>query len=270
MAEWGSLLYWPGHLEGVPTTGNAEQTVVTSSASANTRAASYTQLSSSTAVYSQGLLLGCAPGTSNVHYAVEIGVGAAGSEVNVIQDFCGAGNSRQTQWMYMPVIIPAGSRLAGRVTASSGSTSVVVYTHLVDAGVMGLPAPGRMYALGVTPTSGVYGTDVTTSVTSHNATWTQVVASCPADIRALTFQMHTTNTAPASQGLQLQVAVGAAASEVVIVDSVNFTGGGGGDQVGNGPTGWFPCQVPAGTRVAARVEGSSTADVVTVAFHGLG
>lgn len=269
MAEWGSLLYSPGYMEGLPNSGNAELTVCTGS-TANARPASYTELVSSTGFAAQGLLLGCAPGTSNVHSAIEIGVGASSSEKNIIQDFCFGGNSRQTQWLYMPVAIPSGSRIAGRHTSSGASHSAVFYTHLVAAGTMGLPAPGRMFAIGITPTSGVYGTDITTNVGSHNATWTQVTASCPADIRALAFQMHTTNSAPASQGLQLQVAVGAASSEVIVLDSINFTGGGGGDQVGNGPAFWYPCQIPSGSRVAARIEGNSTADVVTVAIHGLG
>lgn len=272
--EWGSILYSPGYLEGPPgntelVTGGNVATSITSSATPNGRPASYSQLWNATPFSCQGLLLGASPGGSSVRYAVEIGIGASGQERNIIQDFCFAANSRLVQWFYMPVRIPEASRIGGRLTANTASQSANFYLHLVTAGVFGLISPGRMYALGVNPTSGAYGIDVTTNVSAHNTTWNEVVASCPADIRALNFGLHTNNSAPASQGLQVQVGVGAVGSEVIVLN-VNVMSGGGADQVGRNPVLWLPCSIKAGQRIATRVEGNSTADLVTVSLYGLG
>lgn len=271
MAEWGSICYTSGYSEGHDLSGNADITTLTASGTANNRG-SWTALNTSTPFACNGVLLGAAPGNSNTPMAVELGVGGAGSEKVIMPDFVLSANSRTAFWVYVPCQIPASSRLSARLTSGTISATCVVYADLLTSGPLAVPIGGLIRQLHPVVTGGTYGTSVTPQQTTYSATWTQLSSSCPIDARAICVQTNSgTNTAPGGAGIQYELGVGAASSEVVVLNRVSFQQAANADVAGPGFSFWLPCQIAAGQRVALRAEtNAATPPAIIVATWVMG
>lgn len=113
------------------TTSNTTSTTLTANASANTKATSYTTIVASTARDYLGLVVNLQPSqtTASLNYLVDIAIGAASSEINIIPN-CFLSNNTATAAMkkhfIIPIPIPSGTRISGRCQCSTGSDSVLV------------------------------------------------------------------------------------------------------------------------------------------------
>ncbi len=171
----------------------------------------------------------------------------------------------------LPLNVATGSALYARCQSADGNAVTLgVSVSLVHCGWAASAAPQRVEALGVS-TGSSDGTNVTPGAapswgsyvelspsTANRADWLVVALACPGSFPA----------AGATHNYLVQIATGAAASEVVLFTlpvTVNSLG-----QVTQpyGPA--MPVSVPAGTRVAARATTSTGGPNLTVAAYTAG
>jgi hypothetical protein len=96
-------------------------TTITAGASANVKG-SYVQLEPLTSKAAHGLIVNVSYAAS-VWFIVDVAIGEAGSEVNVVESLFLACVSGTTQPIVIPVEIPAGSRISARCQASQSSAT---------------------------------------------------------------------------------------------------------------------------------------------------
>jgi hypothetical protein len=109
-----------GEIAGYDGIGNAS---VAPSASANTKGA-WTPIAASTAKDYAGLMIGFDPhGATGGNFMFDIGIGAASSEIAIVNNIVALGNSSHQQNLYVPIAISKASRVSARcqtVNASAG------------------------------------------------------------------------------------------------------------------------------------------------------
>jgi hypothetical protein len=183
----------------------------------------------------------------------DIGVGAGGSEKIIIPDVNFCAKSQFGSYIYgahFPIQIPAATRVAVRCQCNlaSGDTPNVLLVGYDGAftadGVSGYDT------IGFTATKG-------TAVTSGNGakgSYTQLVASSAKDYCGFVAVVDTGGVATPPLVSQLvDIAVGAAASEKIIIPDQLF------GPFANGiMSPLIPVNVPAGTRLSARVASDGT------------
>lgn len=244
-------------------TSNSAGTSVTASGSTNTKG-SWSNLGSTTSFAYEGFTLYQSRPSNAASILTDIGIDDGAGNINILlPDFAFAGqklvNEHNTH-MYIPVHVPAGSQLVARCQASVAST--IAYTkitgHSKNPG--GFPGFSRAIKL-FTGGSGSRGDAVDPGGSAHTkGSWTQLVASTSDDIKALCFVVGYNNDLNrAATGVAcIDIGIGGAGSEQVIL--TNF-------QVGWGVTYDCPidqffqpmsCNIPAGTRVAARCQSNIT------------
>jgi hypothetical protein len=251
---------------------NDAPVTLTGGATAHTKG-SYTQLIASTAADAYGLWLwarGVSVSAGDGRCLIDVAVGPSGSERIILPDLnFGAAPSGGVQYlprqMFVPIHIPAGSRIAARCQRETASGTVTIGWALDEQ-----PAwPGGVGVLGTS-----YGIDAANSrgviITAGNGaygSWQQIVASTSDAHRwwwpGIDCGGDTTQSATATF---VQLGVGAAGSEVVLGTWV-FRATAAEDL--QGP--YVPTPVykplPAGVRIAARA--SNAANSLGVAVHAL-
>jgi hypothetical protein len=270
---------WPpavggGDVEGPTTSTNASGGIVTvtASATANVKGA-YAALLSSTGMDYDGLLVMSGMQTTNVSYLLDVAVGAASSEVILVDDLSQGAQNNLTEWFYIPVQIPSGTRIAARCQCSTLSSTMRVACVGVKGGWFAPPPGGSVVTWGAaTSDSGGTPVDAGASAATFGA-WAQLVASTAEAVKAVCLRTTPAgnNAAPSTGQWVLQLGVGGAGSEVAVLN-VPFLTGTAADNFGPMVQLWFPCSIPAGTRVAARVMSSvtdATDRIVDVVAYGL-
>lgn len=222
-------------------------------ASANTKGA-WSQIVASSPIDCQMACLqfmGVASTTTVDGISVDIGIGAAASEVVLIPDvmnWYGAtvGLFIAVNHVLIPLVIPAGTRISARAQANIASPGTTMQVNLIlfDSG-FGVPEGcAGVDAIGFTAAS-TTGTSITPGATGAKGSYAQLVASTSRDYCGFFFGLNYSSTA----GNRIfDIAIGAAASEKIILPDLpafNF--------YSTTRLPYFPVPVPAGQRLAARV-----------------
>jgi len=201
------------------------------------------------------------------HFALDIAVGAAASEVviaTVRGSNLGQGTGRGIMQIPIPVAaIPAGSRIALRMRKYGTDTTpwrfAITYYKAPIVGNLQTTTS----ALKFEP-NGAH-IDVNANATPWaNGTWTTIIASAAADLTIAGVQLPGSS---ASRDWEIDIGVGAAASEVVIATLKGYSNAGG---LADGVN-WYPFPtpldiVPAGERVSARFRKSDTGSGCPIAL----
>ncbi len=236
---------------------------------------SYATLIASTGFRYSGfyLMIGPIDAAAAITGLVDIAVGAAASEEVIVSDFyIESYNSSHVNsvCIFVPVVIAAGSRVSARAQAStSGGT--------IDVGVMGITGDAYLpsgyrnsVGMGV---SGSRGSDIDAGATANTkGAYTQIVASTSNRIAALILSVGSSlNSAPADADFLVDIAIGGAGSEVVIIPDILV--------VSESTTvffphaiGPFPVNIPAGTRIAIRCQSTTndaTDRIMDVVLQGV-
>lgn len=232
--------------------------VCTAHASANTKATSYTTVIAVTPRAASGLMLHFGVGSAS-DYLIDIAIGAAAAEVNIIDNFLwtdrGASNF-DAGTVFIPLEIPAGVRLSARVQATTGGTAVRVGITLVSAGFIGKQSLQVCTTYGAaTGDSG--GTSIDPGGTANTfGAWVQISAAVTRPIRYLVICLgNQANTDRLQASYKFEVGTGAGAAEVTLVPSLYFMGNSVVDNLFPRIFA-FPCHVPLGARVAVRAMSS--------------
>ena len=241
------------------------QNSAVSSATANTKGVWYTQ-DPSTDYACDGLIVSFGSfGTVNL--LGDIAVGAAAAETIIIPNMITSGNGHSTH-IYVPIHIPAGSRVAGRVAASTGSTSGYFSVMGVTSHLWSSPTGGRVVDL-ATVSANSRGTalDGGAVYNTYPASFTTIVASTTDRISAICMvAAGNNNAAPANATSMVQVAIGAASSEVVLAEVPGLTTSA---LMPSFAPFWLPADIPAGSRISARLKIQTTDATDRVIQFGL-
>lgn len=231
---------------------------LTANASNNTKGA-YAEFVASLGFSANALRLTMSFGTTVTSYLFDIATGSGGAETVILPNILADDPVGVAVASYepLPVSISSGTRIAGRCQASTGSRAMGVS--------LGVTAAGGTAGL----TSYLnYGADTSTSLgttidpggsANTKGSYAQLTASSSAvaQVVSLLWTLNQ-NTAPQTFSWMVDLATGAAASEVVLIPDVYMR------QMSTatpGPTPnsrWFLTYIAASTRIAARASCSGT------------
>ena len=260
------------------TAASSDGIVIVPSATAHTKG-SYTDLIAATAFSAQGISVTMlANGTaSNEHWLFDIAVGEAASEQIIIADLRmirAASNFGPT--IYLPVTVPVGVRLSARcqtsATTSNGSNGIV--TQLGQSTLFGQFGMQRCVTYGADAATTI-GTSIDPGAVAHTkGAYTQLTAATTSLIRWLGVSIsNKRNTAHAATTTWLaDIAIGAAASEQVIIPDLSFIAMG--TNQGFHPSYYsLPIDIPLGSRIAVRAQcdiTDATDRLFDVILYGVG
>lgn len=245
--------------DGVTT--NSKGTVLTANATIHTKGA-YTTLIASTAFAAKGLLVQIGTTRTAADAFVDIAIGGAGSETVIVPNMMsgsGNGNCTRQPAIYIPLMIPAGTRISARTQSTFTAAAITVKVHLLGTLLGGMEPYGKAIEFGA-DTSVTQGTTVDPgAVANTKGAWTQLTASCPLPLKALYIDnSNLVQTARSSADWLLDIGIGAAASELVIIPNIWIECVTIEDTIAHFPTPLIPVSVPAGSRISARCQCSLT------------
>jgi len=258
-------------------TGTTAGTLLATPGADNTLASTFTVLSASLPDQADGfvLCLTTVYGSGLTSCLVNLYIGASGQEQLLIAGIrTGRGSSTggAQKQIYVPITIPAGSRVTARHQCNSAASSPSIYASFtpLGAGFSAEPAFGVSENWGANAAASK-GTVLTASATPHTlGAKTELIAATGIDCRHICLQSHQSNAAT----YLLTLYVGASGSEVPIFGpfscaGINDSSGAMDFSNTHGANVSFPLSVPAGSRISAAIQSSAasaTADISVLAF----
>ncbi len=231
-------------------------TAVASHASDNTKGA-WVEFSASTPFDAVGVLMFFSlPGPAG--RLIDLGVGGAGSEVVVVENILRTvGGTFSADHIFLPIAIPQGSRLALRQQSTTGSHVSEVTLMLVAGNFAHSSGFHRATTYGAaTADSGGVSVDPGGTINTKGAYSEIAAATARAAKSVLLLIGNWANTAMSNAAWLIDIAVGAAGSEVVVAADVFVTSFTGSDSIVPGAI-LLPISIPAGARLAVRAQCNS-------------
>jgi hypothetical protein len=234
--------------------------VTATSGTVNTKGA-YTQVTAATTFDSSRLVvLTASAGLAGLSVLLDVATGGAGSETVVISNISCVSDSDFCTGLVMPVDvdIPTGTRLAVRIQTNNGSATTMNVQLAQDNRALGSLTAPVTYG---TSTANSRGTQVDPGGTINTkGAYAQLTASTTARIDALLlsifFDTSTTTAVPSFTQWSVDVATGAAGSEVVVLADLLIVANSAADQT-RPQAMRLPITIAAGTRLAVRCNCSS-------------
>lgn len=266
MSDWVLGSGFRAESFGTATAGtNDGATVVTSSATANTKGA-YAQLMASTTFDSAAIMLDVNTNFGDTNYLLDIAVGAAGSEQILIPNIALAFNVGMALSVLLPLAVPAGVRIAARCQDNFGSSTVRLSGQLFSSSFLNTPPFHSATAYGAVLTTSAGTIADAGAVANTKGAWAQLTASTTQShdgilVASVKSPQSTVITADYYQ--HADIGIGAAGSEKVLIPDLRSIGSRSPSSTFKGalqPSFWcFPqCDIPAGARLAVRQLSSVT------------
>lgn len=260
-----------GNMTGQPvTTGGAVLTPVVGSKGA------YVTLIASLAADTYGLIIqihNTVTSAANRSYAVDIAIGAAGSEIVIIPDLIGSNAATYTSpgggiFYYFPIFIPAGTRVSARAQGSVVTSCRVVaraYQNPVNPSM--IRTCGYVEELGLT---GIVGTSVTAGTTSEGS-WVSV-GTTTRDLWwwQLGAQIAVADVAFIGNCVHFDIAHGDGTNFRIISQNITFSTNTS-ESCSIQPQ-FIGCEafVPSGSTIYVRAQADAATDALEVAVYGAG
>jgi hypothetical protein len=248
-------------------------TVVTSAGSINVKG-SYAEIVSAIPFATSGFLVNIVPGVAT-DWLFDIAIGGAGSEKIVVENLLlsTARPGESITSYFFPIRLPEGVRLAMRCQARQASQAAGVVITLFGVSNLLSDPLSRCTAYGAaTGDSGGIQVDPGGTVDTKGS-YSEIVSSTSNPIRQIIVVLGDQNNAAMTTAFfHLDIAVGAAGSEKILIPDLFF--GAGTTTDGHVPAvfGPFPVAILAGTRIAARARCSindATDRLFDVAIYGV-
>lgn len=234
--------------------------IITTGGAANAKGV-YQTIIAATARPASGLLLNVRPITTR--HALDIAIGAAASEQIIIPDLLFADAAENITPIFLPISIPSGVRLAARSSSSTASGTCRVQALLMH-GEAGRYGRGTTYGFDLANTR---GTVVTAGAVNVKGAYAVLSASTANPIRALYVMFSGGTLAAAHSGLA-DIAIGGAGVEFVVVANIMWRHASV-TSVKPSVIGPFFVDIPAATRLTAKVQTSTASQDVSIAILGL-
>lgn len=247
-------------------TAASRGTTLTAAGAAHTKGA-YVELAAATGFDASLVAVTLSPGTSHTPYLVDVAVGAAGSEQVIVPDLTLCSRVGSAVVYEFPIHVPAGSRLSARCQCATAAATCFA-SVLLGCAPWGMQVPcSQVLALGVnTATSHTtLEYDPGTTPNTKNG-FQEMVASTSELIRGLVLAVNSDNAAMSDADWLIDIAAGAAGSEVVVLPNLAVAASATSDFFA--PQAW-PCRpvdIPAGTRISVRAQCSFAASLDRL-FH---
>lgn len=203
--------------------------------------------------------------------SIDIYLGASGSEYALIDKLrlTKASSNPQGLSALLPLAVPRGSRISAK--AFGGTLNTIIQG--IGFGTVGDRGYKRAVSMGITSN---FGVTVDPGGTANTlSSWVQITASAPNNFNALMVAIGNGQRSVASNTASwlVDIAIGAAGSEQVIIKQL-FAMSMGNTTFFITPNffGPFPCNIPAGTRIAARAQcntNGATSRQIDVSLYGL-
>ena len=236
---------------------------VTGSGSANTKG-SYVEMDASTAFTVAWFLvqLGHQAGSVTDDFLIDIATGAAAAEVVIVDNLlCSILSTSETSCtpLLLPRAVASGTRLSVRCQQSSTSTANVLGVHLLIAEHASIAGAASAVTYGAaTGDSGGTSIDPGGSANTKGA-YVEMSASSSADLNWFVIMTGTQeNNARQNASFLMDLATGAAASEVINVPDLYFGTGITADLFNAGAWSLGVAPVSSGTRLSARASSETT------------
>jgi hypothetical protein len=203
---------------------------------------------------------------SQTSCVLEIGTGGAGSEVVWASVACGYLSSTNRPWIIVPGFFAAGTRVSLRARSVRTSFIVSVAAAFMKADSMITQAPTTYNFNGATS----QGLALTAPGSLNiKGAWTQIVAATAVAHKALcmTVQGQGMNNMAGATNQLIDIGIGSAGNEVVIIPDIHCRGGLNEDVDFNRTSQTFWVDIPAGSRLSARYQRSEATqlfDMITV------
>lgn len=193
-------------------------------------------------------------------YMIDIGVGAAASEVVVVPSVYIQHTLREASGIMIPVAIPAGSRISARAQVNNSTTRTITASARLVSVCDNIPWE-------VASTVQTYGVNAgSTQMTpcdpggvADTLVWTELSASTSHRIRQLSFVVAMTgvNQALSDARFRISIGTGGSGSEVAVIPDVFVFASALADHVVPAAHGPFQVDIPSGTRLVAGVRSSN-------------
>ena len=242
-----------GHSVGGGLGTGTPGTTVTSGA-INTKG-SWTQITASCPIDTcfVGVAMTSPGGTLGLVQSMDIGIGPSGSEVILIADLL-LESTVMFQQFLLPLTIPSGVRISARTQAATASSVARIWLQLFDGsfdaeGVAGCDTYGFN-------SSTSEGTSVTLGNNSKGS-YAEITPSTTNDYCGICLGLQAN---PANGHYSSDLAIGPSGSETIIIPDIYFS------SAASGGIHWcmsnfYPVGIPAGSRLAFRGVGTSSATV---------
>lgn len=251
-----------GRVDAGSRTSATSRGILVSGGAANVKG-SYAELLASADVDYDAILLQAASEFDIDDYLLDIAVGAGGSEQIILADWL-AGTSRASSTsalcVTLPLKIDAGTRVSARCQCNRVSSSkLLIGLHLIKGGFLAPSGFTSIDTMGA-DTTNTRGQIVDPgAVANTKGAYTEIIASTVNAYGALTINVSMDqNLTVASVGFLVDIAIGAAASEVVIVEDLTLISDAAADALQPGSIYMIPVSVPEGSRLAVRAQSAST------------
>lgn len=254
----------PGIVETIgAVTGSTTGTSITT--------ASIAQIAASTNFDYDAICINAIGNNITADAAIDIYLGASGAEYALIDKLriTKANTNPQGIAALLPLAVPRGSRISAK--AFGGTIRTIIQG--MGFGTIGDRGYKRAVSMGITSN---FGVTISLGATANTLTgWTQITASAPNNFNALMVVIGNGQRSNASNtnSWLVDIGIGAAGSEQPIINQL-FTMSMGNTVFFMTPSffGPFPCNIPAGTRIAARAQCNTTTATtrnIDVTVYGL-
>jgi hypothetical protein len=220
----------------------------------NTKGA-WVQVTAGLAYPSAGIVLQFEQFSASQFFALDVGIGAAGSEIVVLPNLLLHGVANGVQFFFLS--LPAGVPISVRGQSTTAAITARCGLWAMPEGI-GMKGIDRWTTYGMNVSGATAGTANDAGGTAHTmSAWTELVSATTAPITVLHLLLAgvTLSANTSSFGL-VELGVGAAGSEVVIVPNLSFrlqVGATGGWALGP----FFVNAIPTGSRLAVRHQANS-------------
>lgn len=253
--------------------GDSQGTAVASHVSIHTKGA-WIELDSASDIDAHGIIVYIESADDARRFLVDIGIGAGGSEQLIINNLHVDPRGFCVHAFPFPISIPVGTRIAARCQSTVGSAGCRVALTLLSHGFLGGVKPNVVTTYGAaTGTTG--GTQIDPGATANTkGAYSELTAATTAPIRELLVSVgNRSNTALALAGYLLDIAIGAAASEQVIIPNLPITAGSLSNEFAPHVFPPLSVNIPTGTRLSARAQSTTnnaTDRLFDVVLYGTG
>lgn len=257
MPDWPSLggdnrYEWGGDA------ANSRGVSLTAPGAINTKGA-WTQIIAATAFCATAINIHIGEGQANPDQLIDIGIGGAGSEIVLISNMVkgtGTGNIGKGALYQFPLLIPQGVRISARYqTTSITSPNCRVSVRLMGQGFFS-PSPLEVVTTYGADTTDSGGTSIDPGATANTkGAWTVLSASTGQPMRALVFAAgNQGNTTRTSCNWLVDVGMGGAGVEQVIVPNYWLEASSTDDTVTPQASPLFPVNIPSASRLVVRAQ----------------
>jgi len=218
----------------------------------------YTQLFASTPFSADCLMIFSGSSTASRAHLFDIALGTDGNEQVAIQNIplqCTGGSTVSNNgWVFIPLEIPQGSRVAFRTQSSTGGATLSIGAKILKLGYGTQSLFGHYTTYGAN-TGTTRGTSVDCgTVANARGAYSEITAGTTASCRALlVFIGLGTNTNGALAHFAMDIAIGPSSQEQIIAENIGFSTDNNTNSGFVFPWAFYiPVHLPLGTRIAVR------------------